>query len=59
MAVASTVIQTVSESAALHSLGDSASLSESGGSDVEVATTLNYYNDPGDGSLPEPVYVQK
>ena len=23
----------------------------------DVLTTLNYYRDPGDGSLPEPVYV--
>jgi len=23
-----------------------------------VATSLNYYNDPGDGSSPEPVYVK-
>lgn len=24
-----------------------------------IVTTLNYYDDPGDGSQPEPVYVKK
>jgi hypothetical protein len=23
-----------------------------------VVTSLNYYDDPGDGSLPEPVYIE-
>ncbi|KAL1874770.1 hypothetical protein VTK73DRAFT_189 [Phialemonium thermophilum] len=26
---------------------------------IEVVTSLNYYDDPGDGSPPEPVYVEK
>lgn len=25
----------------------------------DVITSLNYYDDPGDGSKPEPVYVKK
>lgn len=29
------------------------------GSSQDVITTLNYYDDPGDGSQPEPVYVKK
>lgn len=26
---------------------------------AKVIASLNYYNDPGDGSLPEPVYVKR
>lgn len=28
------------------------------GSLNDVVTSLNYYDDPGDGSLPEPVYIE-
>lgn len=32
---------------------------EHGGNPNDVVVSLNYYDDPGDGSLPEPVYVEK